>query len=96
LIGQYFTSWAARRFPRHDIAILPRWAPGRPVADDFRERPDAFLIAECQGYCLRRLADRPEALVDYVAPGDASRMRAEFEQIWEQSDVDTELRRLYL
>ena len=68
----------------------------RRVADDFRDRPEAFLVADCQGYCLRRLADRLEALVDYDAPGEASRLRAEFEQIWEQSDADTELRRLHL
>jgi hypothetical protein len=68
----------------------------RRVADDFRDRPDAFLIADRRGYCLRRFADRPEAIVDYAAPGEASRLRAELEQIWEQSDVDTELRRLYL
>jgi hypothetical protein len=68
----------------------------RRVAEDFRDRPDAFLIADGRGYCFRRLADRPEALVDYDAPGEASRMRAGFEHIWERSDVDTELRRLYL
>jgi hypothetical protein len=78
----------ARRLPSR-IAI-------RRVAEDFRDRLDAFLIADGRGYCLRRQADRPEALVDYAAPAEARRLRAEFEQIWEQSESDTELRRLYL
>ncbi|WP_295443517.1 hypothetical protein [uncultured Thiodictyon sp.] len=68
----------------------------RRVAEDFRNRADAFLIADGSGYCLRRQADRPEALVEFQGGGPARRLRAEFEQIWEQSDEDTELRRLYL
>ncbi len=68
----------------------------RRVAEDFRDRLDAFLIADGRGYCLRRLADRPEALASYAAPGDAGRLRAEFEPIWERSDADTELRRLHI
>lgn len=68
----------------------------RRVAEEFRDRPDASLVVDSRGYCLRRLADRLEALVDYAAPGEASRMRADLEQIWEQSDEDSELRRLHL
>ncbi|WP_295394288.1 hypothetical protein [uncultured Thiodictyon sp.] len=68
----------------------------RRVAEDFRDRADAFLIADGNGYCLRRRAERPEAVLECQAPGPARRLRAEFEQIWEHSDEDTELRRLYL
>ena len=68
----------------------------RRVAEDFRNRADAFLIADGTGYCLRRQAERPEAVVEFRGGGPARRLRAEFEQIWEHSDEDTELRRLYL
>jgi hypothetical protein len=68
----------------------------RRVAEDFRDRADAFLIADGKGYCLRRLAERPEALMESQAPGQARRLRAEFQQIWEHSDEDTELRRLHI
>jgi hypothetical protein len=68
----------------------------RRVAEDFRHRVDAFLIVDGSGYCLRHLADRHEALVEFAAPGAAARLRAEFEQIWELSSEDVELRRLTL
>ena len=68
----------------------------RRTALDFRHRTDAFLVVDATGYCLRRLADRHEALVDFAAPGPAARLRAEFEQMWELSSEDTELRRLTL
>ncbi|HYN78521.1 MAG TPA: hypothetical protein VES73_12090 [Lamprocystis sp. (in: g-proteobacteria)] len=68
----------------------------RRVADDFQDRVDAFLIADASSYCRRRLADRHEALVEFQARGRAGRLRATFEHIWEQSDDDSDLRRLYL
>ena len=68
----------------------------RRTAEEFRHRTDAFLIADATGYCLRHLADRHEAQVEFFAPGPAARLRAEFEQIWGLSSEDTELRRLTL
>lgn len=68
----------------------------RRTAEEFRHRSDAFLVVDATGYCLRRLADRHEAQVDLAAPGPAARLRAEFEQMWELSSEDTELRRLTL
>lgn len=68
----------------------------RRVGEEFRDRTDAFLIADGRGYCLRRLADEYEAFVGYDAPAEAARLKADFTSIWERSDEDTELRRLYL
>lgn len=68
----------------------------RHLADDFKDRPDAFLIADGQGYCVRRLADIAEAVADLNGPREGRLLRAEFEQMWERSDVDNELRRLFL
>jgi hypothetical protein len=68
----------------------------RRVADDFRDRVDSVLIADTRDYCLHRAADRNTARVAFNAPGEARRLRAAFEQIWEQSDGDSELRQLYI
>lgn len=68
----------------------------RRLGEDFRDRPDAFLIADARGYCLRRLADRPEATLAPRAPAQAARLRAEFERMWERSDGDAELLQLSL
>lgn len=68
----------------------------RRLADDFKDRQDAFLIADGRGYCLRRLAQGPEAVVDLDGPREARLLRAEFDQMWERCEVDSELRRLFL
>lgn len=68
----------------------------RRLAEDFKDRRDAFLIADGRGYCTRRLADTREAVADLNGPPQARLLRAEFEQMWEHSDADSELRRLYL
>ncbi len=52
-----------RRLPSH-IAI-------RRMGEDFRTRLGAFLISDGTDYCLRRLVDRHEALVEWRAPGAA-------------------------
>jgi len=68
----------------------------RRLAEDFKDRQDAFLIADGRGYCMRRLADTREAVADINGPPQARLLRAEFEQMWERSDVDSELRRLFI
>ncbi len=78
----------ARRLPSR-IAI-------RRVAEDYRERTDAFLIADARSHCRRPMADRYEALLSIQNPADARRLRTDFQRIWDQSDEDVETRRLYL
>jgi hypothetical protein len=68
----------------------------RRVSDDDRERLDAFLIADARGYCLRQLADRHQAKLEWEAPREARLLKEEFERMWERASPDTELRRLYL
>jgi len=84
----------------HRLIGLSRRMPSRiairRVAEDFRTRVDAYLISDDTGYCLRRLADRHAALVEWRAPGAARRLRADFDEIWEHSDEDIELRRIDL
>lgn len=68
----------------------------RRLSEELKDRQDAFLIADGRGYCVRRLADTPEAVADLDGPRQARLLRVEFEQIWERSDVDQELRQLVL
>jgi hypothetical protein len=68
----------------------------RHLAEEFKDRTDAFLIADGRGYCIRRLAGTAEAVADLNGPRQGRLLRAEFEQMWERSDVDSELRRLFL
>lgn len=68
----------------------------RRLGDDFLERPDAFLIGDETAYVRRALADASEGIADLQGRREARRLRSEFEHMWEHSDVDPELRRLYL
>jgi hypothetical protein len=68
----------------------------RRLSEDFKDRLDAFLVADGRGYCLRRQAGTPEAVADLDGSPQARLLRAEFEQMWEHGDVDSELRRLVL
>jgi hypothetical protein len=68
----------------------------RRLGDEFRDRGDAYLVADGRGYCRRPLADCHEALWEPDAPRQARLLRADFDHLWEYSDGDPELRRLYL
>lgn len=68
----------------------------RKVADDDRDRIDAYLVADRRGYCLRPLADQREAFHAPDSPAEARRLCADFERMWELAEPDTELRRLHL
>lgn len=68
----------------------------RRVEEDDRKRPDAFLIADECSYLHRQIATTMAAIVDFDDPAEARRLRATFEQIWERSAADPELRRLFI
>lgn len=68
----------------------------RRVDENDQDRLNAFLIADECGFISRRMADTMDALADFNNPGEARRLRATFNGIWERSDADLELLRLYL
>lgn len=68
----------------------------RRLGEESKDRQDAFLIADGRGYCVRRVANTAEAIADMDGPRQARLLRAEFDQLWERGDVDSELRRLFL
>lgn len=80
------------------VPVLRRFssqAECRRVAEDFREQPDSMLLADG-----RLLVHRPdpaayEGHVD-VDPQRARSAQARFDEVWEHSEPDRELRRLYL
>jgi hypothetical protein len=66
------------------------------VADEDQDGFDALLIVDATGYVHRRLANGLEAIADYDDSPTARRWRLEFEERWERSSVDTEMRQLFI
>ncbi|EXJ16082.1 GCN5-related N-acetyltransferase [Imhoffiella purpurea] len=66
------------------------------VSEDDRDRLDAFLVIDERGYVRRRLADTMEATADFDNPHESRLLRTDFEQMWDRSSPDAEMRRLYL
>lgn len=57
---------------------------------------EAFLLVDQAGYLLRRAADRYEAEVCFNDPLRARELAKQFEELWERSIDDPNLRRLHL
>ncbi len=68
----------------------------RCVGEEDRDRLDAFLVVDERGYVHRRLADTMDAIADFHNPLEARQLRNAFNQIWERSSTDGELRRLFI
>jgi len=64
--------------------------------DDDRKRLDNFLIADQLGLIRRPHADRYEGIADFNNPQDSRLFLKYFEEAWERSQPDPELRRLHL
>lgn len=64
--------------------------------EDWLDYPVNFLLADQYGYVRRGLSTDYEATADYFAPLAVQKMRGLFDGIWEVSQTDPELRRLYI
>lgn len=64
--------------------------------EDWQNYPVNFLLADQDGYVKRELSSDYEATADYFAPLSVRKMRSLFDSIWEISQANSELRRLYL
>ena len=60
----------------------------------FFDYNEATLIADESGYIRRRLAERYETEADFFSPRTAREMIKEFDNMWEESVEDPNLRRL--
>jgi uncharacterized protein YciW len=68
----------------------------RRVAEDYKEYNEAFLIADETGYVHRRQADRFEGVARFNAAKETVSLLVFFNEVWRNSGVDTDLRRIFL
>lgn len=68
----------------------------RALTGDFRDREDAFVIADNTHYALRRQASIWEGLHDHTRPELARQLMTAFEDMWEHSKPDPGFRRLHI
>ena len=67
----------------------------RPPAD-YKDYPENFLLADQTGYLLRKLYTDYEAVADFNSRLETNKLTTLFNEIWEQSEPDSELRSLHI
>ena len=68
----------------------------RRPAGEYRQFHETFLLADTTGYLHRRIPGRYEGTACFNAPGKAAEWEKYFMEVWERSEPDPELMRLYL
>jgi hypothetical protein len=68
----------------------------RCCTQQYRGYCGTFLLADDAGYLYRPLASRYEGLASFNNAAEVARLGKYFREVWEHSDADMELRRLYL
>ena len=68
----------------------------RRVPDHLQDTPEAWLVADARGWLYRPEAGRFEGVADFDAPHRARELLDLFQEVWEHSEPEPELRRLYL
>ena len=68
----------------------------RRVHEDYQGNNESFLLADDYGLLHRRHAPRFEGTFSCKAPLEVRRLRAFFDEVWERSQPDADLRRLHL
>jgi hypothetical protein len=63
---------------------------------DWLDAPESYLLADRVGYLHRDDATAYRASADFHAPLETERLQRRFDDIWEASQADGELRRLHL
>ena len=64
--------------------------------DDYLEYPDNFMVVDRTGFVHRELYTQYEGEAEFHDPAAADEWSKLFSEIWERSEQDTDLRRLYL
>lgn len=67
----------------------------RPPAD-YINHSENFLLADETGYLHRKLHTDYEAIVDFNSRLEANKLSIFFNEVWEQSEPDSELRSLHI
>lgn len=79
----------------HLAARLPTYIHLRtPVVEEDRQYPSAFLLNDSGGFFLRPIGSRWEGEGRTASPGHQAGLLNYFNQVWERSEPDPELRRL--
>jgi hypothetical protein len=68
----------------------------RRPAGEYRHFHECFMLADTTGYLHRRLPERYEGSACFNAPGKAADWEKYFMEVWERSEPDMELKRLYI
>ncbi|MCG6887611.1 MAG: hypothetical protein LJE74_10405 [Proteobacteria bacterium] len=68
----------------------------RLVHENYKEYNQAFMIFDDRGVIKRQLADRYEGIASFNDPMTARPLGAFFDEVWEISQPDPNLRRLYI
>jgi len=68
----------------------------RQCPQQYRGYCGTFLLADDSGYLYRPLSSRYEGLASFNNAAEVSRLGKYFREVWEHSDTNMELRRLYV
>jgi len=68
----------------------------RRPAPEYRHFHETFLLADATGYLHRPIASRYEGTANFSDPGKTVEWEKYFMSVWERSEPDLELKRLYL
>jgi hypothetical protein len=68
----------------------------RRCAQQYRGYCGTFLLVDNSGYLYRPLSSRYEGKASFSNAAEVARIGKYFREVWEHSDIDMELRRLYL
>ena len=68
----------------------------RKIHSDYQENNETFLLVDDYGLLHRRHATRFEGTFSCKAPLEVRRLRAFFNEVWDRSEADADLRRLHL
>lgn len=68
----------------------------RQISDEYKSSNEAFSLFDEKGLIYLKHADRYEGIANFNRPRLASELTAYFNEVWERSIPDVNLRRLYL
>ncbi len=70
----------------------------KKIAADYQDEQSSFMVADGLGLLHRVSGDqyRYAATVNFMSPLQAKKLNESFDEMWEQSEVDPQVRRLYM
>lgn len=68
----------------------------RKMSEEYKSYNEAFCIYDAKGVIYLRYADRYEGFANFDRPRLAAELSNYFNEVWEHSSADSNLRRLYI